>query len=63
MLRRARQRHFAMRPAEADRPVLEGFDAAGQPILRPKKGPITLRRLLTHTSGFVYDTWNENAKR
>ena len=50
-------------PDLADRPVLEGFDAAGQPILRPKKGDITLRRLLTHTSGFVYDTWNESAKR
>ncbi len=50
-------------PDLANRPVLEGFDAAGQPILRPKKGDITLRRLLTHTSGFVYDTWNENAKR
>ncbi len=50
-------------PPLADRPVLEGFDGSGQPILRPKKGPITLRRLLTHTSGFVYDTWNEKAKR
>lgn len=38
--------------------VLEGFDAAGEPRLRPAKGPITLRHLLTHTSGFVYDIWN-----
>src|SRR2546425_6293612 len=29
--------------------VLEGFDAAGAPKVRPAKGPITLRQLLTHT--------------
>jgi methyl acetate hydrolase len=40
--------------------VLEGFDAAGEPKLRPAKGVITLRNLLTHTAGFVYDTWNAN---
>ncbi|MGE0822635.1 MAG: serine hydrolase domain-containing protein [Candidatus Binatia bacterium] len=38
--------------------VLEGFDAAGQPKLRPPKRPITLRHLLTHTSGFSYNMWN-----
>jgi methyl acetate hydrolase len=38
--------------------VLEGFDAAGQPKLRPAKAPITLRQLLTHTAGFVYHIWN-----
>ncbi|MGH7044899.1 MAG: serine hydrolase domain-containing protein [Stellaceae bacterium] len=35
--------------------VLTGFDAAGKPRLRPAKRPITLRRLLTHTSGFGYE--------
>lgn len=45
-------------PALAHPKVLEGFDAAGQPILRPAKTPITLRRLLTHTAGFAYDMWN-----
>lgn len=38
--------------------VLEGFDAAGAPRLRPAKRPITLRHLLTHTAGFAYDMWN-----
>ena len=43
--------------------VLEGFDDAGQPRLRPARTPITLRKLLTHTAGFVYDTWNANMNR
>jgi CubicO group peptidase (beta-lactamase class C family) len=38
--------------------VLEGFDAAGEPLLRPARRLITLRHLLTHTAGFVYDIWN-----
>jgi methyl acetate hydrolase len=38
--------------------VLEGFDAAGQPMLRPAKTEITLRHLMTHTAGFCYDMWN-----
>ena len=43
--------------------VLEGFDAAGAPKLRPAARPITLRHLLTHTAGFSYEIWNENAMR
>jgi CubicO group peptidase (beta-lactamase class C family) len=43
--------------------VLEGFDRDGKPRLRPARSPITLRRLLTHTSGFVYDLWNADQKR
>ncbi|KIZ39209.1 MULTISPECIES: serine hydrolase domain-containing protein [Rhodopseudomonas] len=38
--------------------VLEGFDDKGEPRLRPASRPITLRHLLTHTSGFCYDMWN-----
>ena len=38
--------------------VLDGFDAKGEPKLRPAKGPITLRKLMTHTAGFCYDLWN-----
>jgi CubicO group peptidase (beta-lactamase class C family) len=43
--------------------VLEGFDAAGTPRLRPAKRPITLRHLLTHTAGFAYDMWNPTLGR
>ena len=38
--------------------VLDGFDAKGEPKLRPAKSPITLRKLMTHTAGFCYDLWN-----
>jgi methyl acetate hydrolase len=43
--------------------VLDGFDAAGKPILRPAKIPITLKHLLTHTSGLCYDVWDGNMFR
>jgi CubicO group peptidase (beta-lactamase class C family) len=42
-------------PALAAPRVLTGFDAAGAPITRPATRPITLRHLLTHTSGLAYD--------
>jgi methyl acetate hydrolase len=45
---------------QLDKPeVLGGFDSAGKPILRPAKTPITLKHLLTHTSGLCYDRWDE----
>jgi len=50
-------------PELAERQVLDGFDDAGQPVLRPAKGEITLRQLLTHTGGFVYDLWNSDFAR
>jgi CubicO group peptidase (beta-lactamase class C family) len=45
-------------PDLANPQVLEGFDASGEPKLRPAKGQITLRQLMTHTAGFAYDMWN-----
>src|SRR3954471_15788426 len=45
-------------PDLASPQVLEGFDANGDPKLRPAKCPITLRHLMTHTAGFCYDVWN-----
>ena len=40
--------------------VLQGFDKSGKPILRPASRPVMLKHLLTHTSGFAYDTWDES---
>jgi len=50
-------------PALGSPKVLQGFDAAGAPQLRPAKRPITLRHLLTHTAGFSYEIWDENTVR
>lgn len=51
-------------PQLAHLQVLEGFDrATHQPVLRPARNPVLLRHLLTHTSGFVYDNWDENLVR
>jgi CubicO group peptidase (beta-lactamase class C family) len=43
--------------------VLEGFAADGHPILRPAAGPVLLRHLLTHTSGFAYEIWDADLTR
>ena len=44
--------------------VLEGFDAeTGKPRLGPAKTPVTLKHLLTHTSGFCYDIWDPDMCR
>lgn len=50
-------------PALAAPRVLEGFDADGAPRLRPARGAVTLRHLLTHTSGFSYDFANADLAR
>ena len=50
-------------PGVSSPQVLEGFDAAGAPRLRPARRPITLRHLLTHTAGFSYDIWDANTGR
>ena len=43
--------------------VLDGFDAGGAPRLRAPKRGITLRHLLTHTSGHAYNMWNAEIVR
>jgi methyl acetate hydrolase len=43
--------------------VLDGFDRDGKPRLRAPKRAITLRHLMTHTSGHAYDMWNPDVGR
>jgi methyl acetate hydrolase len=44
--------------------VIEGFDAqTGKPNLRPARTPVTLKHLLTHTSGICYDIWDADMFR
>lgn len=43
--------------------VLTGFDSNGQPITRAPKREVTLRHLLTHTSGHSYDIWNKQISK
>lgn len=39
--------------------VLDGFNpGTGKPKFRPARTPITLKHLLTHTSGICYDIWD-----
>jgi CubicO group peptidase (beta-lactamase class C family) len=50
-------------PTLASPQLLAGFDAKGIPQLRPARKPITLRNLLSHTSGFSYPLWDPNVVR
>lgn len=43
--------------------VLEDLDANGKAKLRPSKTPVTVRQLLTHTSGFGYEFFDEKLSR
>jgi len=43
--------------------VIEGFDAQGEPKLRPPKREVTTRMLLLHTAGFGYDFFSETYNR
>ena len=43
--------------------VLDGFDDAGQPRMRPPVRDITLRHLLTHSAGFGYEFWSAETGR
>jgi methyl acetate hydrolase len=46
-----------------DAQVLDGFDADEKPILRAPSTPVTVRHLLSHTSGYVYEIWNKKAAK
>lgn len=50
-------------PELASPQVVDGFDARGMPQLRAASKPITLRHLLTHTSGFSYQLWDTSVIR
>ncbi|KAK4231862.1 beta-lactamase/transpeptidase-like protein [Podospora fimiseda] len=40
--------------------ILRGFNDSNSPILEPNTSPLTLRHLLTHTSGYGYDMMHPN---
>ena len=50
-------------PALGEVQVIEGFDASGEPRLRPPSREITTRMLMLHTAGFGYDFFNETYHR
>lgn len=50
-------------PEIGEQQVLDGFDGAGNPILRAPKTDVTTRQLLTHTGGFGYDFFSEEYNR
>ena len=43
--------------------VIDGFDATGNPRLRPPRRDVTARMLMLHTAGFGYDFFNETYNR
>ena len=50
-------------PELAEAVILLGFDDDGKPRTRKPERAITLRHLLTHTSGFSYDLFNRDVAR
>lgn len=47
-------------PEIAEIQVLEGFDADGEPRVRPPRSDVTVRQLMLHTAGFGYDFFSED---
>jgi CubicO group peptidase (beta-lactamase class C family) len=50
-------------PELVGRPILDGFDAGGRPVLTRSSRSITLANLLSHTSGFGEGVWNADLAR
>ena len=50
-------------PAIGRSMIIEGFDAKGEARLRPATKPVTLRHLLTHTSGYGYAFFSQDLAR
>jgi methyl acetate hydrolase len=50
-------------PSLATMQLLTGFDGKGAPQLRTAYHAMTLRQLLSHTSGFSYPLWDANVVR
>ena len=47
-------------PEISDKKVIRGFDDNGDSILSDVSNDINIGHLLTHTSGFAYEIWNES---
>jgi methyl acetate hydrolase len=50
-------------PSAAELQVLEGIDENDEPILRDPEREVTLRHLMTHTSGHAYTLWDDDLRR
>ena len=53
----------AYAPQLSELQVLKGFDEQDNPILENADRAPTIRELMTHTGGYVYEFWNANAKK
>jgi len=50
-------------PDAAELQVLDGWEDNGEPRLRAPTREVTLRHLMTHTSGFAYSLWDADLAR